>query len=241
MINLSIIIPAFNEEKRIGATLLDYLTFFQDKNTEIIVVLNGCTDNTEKIVFDFQKKFPHILKYFNFLEPIGKGGAVLEGFKVADGKIIGFIDADRSTAAIDCQKLVEQLNNADGIIASRWLKNSIVENRSFFRRLASKCYAILVRLIFRMPLTDTQCGAKFFKKSILQKILPKLRETSMVFDVELLYFYIAKGYKLKEGETVWIDQPGSAALGTPYNFIKRGFQMLNKLLKIKKYVQESNL
>jgi len=241
MNQISIVIPAYNEEKRIGRTLLDYLTYFQDKNAEIIVVLNGCRDNTQKIVAEYENKFQKILKIIDIKEAIGKGGAVYRGFSEAKGDLIGFVDADRATESMEFDKLINNIGSADGIIASRWLKNSLVFNRSFTRRFASKCYAILVKLIFHLPLTDTQCGAKLFKRKPLLAVLPKLKENGMVFDVELLYQLHLHNFKIKEIATVWIDQPGSMALGKQALFIKRGLQMVNQLLKIKKYGQESNL
>lgn len=241
MIRLSIIIPAYNEERRIAKTLQDYLTFFQDKQTEIIVVLNGCRDETKTIVEQYQKKFPQILKYIDIWEAIGKGGAIKEGFKIAQGELIGFVDADCATDAKEYQKLINNIGDNDGIIASRWLADSIVINRSFFRRCASKCFAIVVQLIFNMPFSDTQCGAKVFKRQPLLAILPKLRENGMVFDVELLYRLFLKKYQIKEFASTWVDQPGSVALSNSQLFLAKGFQMLNKLFKIKKYGKKSNL
>src|SRR3989344_5442103 len=98
MVKLSIVIPAYNEEKRIGRTLDNYLNFFSKKirNFEIIVVLNGCKDNTFDIVKRFIKKSNKI-RYLIFKENIGKGGAIVEGFKTARGDLIGFVDADMAT------------------------------------------------------------------------------------------------------------------------------------------------
>ena len=96
MAKLSVVIPAYNEEKRIHRTLDSYAKFFSKKvkDFEIIVVLNNCNDNTLKIVKNFKNKK---IKYLNFKEAIGKGGAILEGFKVAKGDLIGFVDADMAT------------------------------------------------------------------------------------------------------------------------------------------------
>ena len=241
MFTISIVIPAYNEGKRIGATLLDYLTFFQDKNAEIIVVLNGCTDHTQQVVIEYQKKFPETLRMINLKAALGKGGAVYAGFKQAQGKIIGFVDADRATEAVEFQKLISNLGVADGVIASRWLKGSLVINRSFLRKISSKVFVLIVKLIFKMPFSDTQCGAKIFRRDALLKILPELKETGMAFDVELLYQAFLRGYKIKEVATVWKDQPGSPMLGSSGRVLVNGIKMIKKLLKIKKYGQESNL
>ena len=89
---LSIIIPAYNEAQRIGKTLKLYEEYFSQNypnNYEILVVLNGCKDNTLEVVQSFQAKFPSSLKYLDIKEPIGKGGAIAEGFKIAKGDLVG--------------------------------------------------------------------------------------------------------------------------------------------------------
>ena len=91
---LSIIIPAYNEENRIKPTLQAYLDFFKDKDIEIIVIMNGCTDNTLEVVRSLNS--PKI-NYINIPEAIGKGGAIIEGFKIAKGNLISYVDADNST------------------------------------------------------------------------------------------------------------------------------------------------
>src|SRR3989344_4067768 len=97
----SIIIPAYNEEKRIGVTLDDYCSYFSKfpkGEVEIIVVLNGCVDNTLMVVKEYAKKYA-VLRYVDIKEAIRKGGAVIEGFKIAKGDLIGYADADGATRA----------------------------------------------------------------------------------------------------------------------------------------------
>src|SRR3989344_8345313 len=96
--NLTIIIPAYNEERRIGKTLDDYCRFFNKIKLDykLLVLLNGCKDNTLDVVKKYKKKHSKI-EYKNIKEAIGKGGAVIEGFKIANTDLIGFVDADNST------------------------------------------------------------------------------------------------------------------------------------------------
>ena len=108
---LSIIIPAYNEQSRIGRTLSQYLRFYDEiyrDNFELIVVLNGCRDNTLDVVKDFTLKYPQ-LKFVDIKEAIGKGGAVIEGFKLAQGDLIGFTDADNATIAPEFYKLIKNI------------------------------------------------------------------------------------------------------------------------------------
>lgn len=230
---LSIIIPAYNEEKRISEMLLEYGEFFADREVEFIVVLNGCQDNTVGVVREFVDRHPDRVRYLDFPERIGKGGAVLEGFRVAKGDIISFVDADGSTSPEEFQKLLKGLINNDAAIASRWKTGSEVVNRNFLRNLASYGFRAVVKVFFRMPFIDTQCGAKAFKKELISKILPSMKITNMAFDVELLYRSLKAGYKIIEIPTRWIDKSSSALLGSPGSFLINGLKMFYTLIQIR--------
>ncbi len=208
---LSIIIPAYNEEKRIRRTLSVYLPFFLKKfghRFELWVVLNGCKDNTLSVVRSFSRyKQLHIL---NIPEAIGKGGAIIEGFKCAKGQFVGFVDADCSTGPEAFFDLYTARHSADAILASRWIQGAIVSPpQTFFRILSSRVFNLLVRVFFRLPIYDTQCGAKLFSKNALKKILPTLGVTRWAFDVDLLYQLRTHGFKSVEIPTVWSDMHGS--------------------------------
>ena len=213
MKKLTIIIPAHNEEKRIRTTLDRYSNFFNKnyKNKfEILIIPNGCKDNTVKIVREYSKKYKFI-KYKNIIEPLGdKGKAVIMGFKKANSELIGFVDADNSTTAEAFFDLVKTIGDYDGIIASRWIKGSIVEpKQTIKRRIASRVFNLFVRILFGLNLIDTQCGAKLFKKEAIKKVAPKIGITKWAFDIDLLYQLKRAGYKVKEIPTVWKDTPDS--------------------------------
>ncbi|MFH0818646.1 MAG: dolichyl-phosphate beta-glucosyltransferase [Patescibacteria group bacterium] len=243
MIDVSIIIPAYNEEQRISQTLRDYLIYFSSKKAEIIVVLNGCIDNTIDVVKTFQTQYPDLLKYIEISEAVGKGGAVQAGFKQAKGNIIGFVDADESTSPVEYDKLIHALPGNDGVIASRWLKKSIVKERTLLRKITSKLFVSLVKLFFNLPYHDTQCGAKVFTASAINKILPQLEVKNMAFDVELLIACRANDLKIKEVPTFWVDKTSSALLGSKIKLIKSAILMFKTLIKIRKknYGQKSHL
>ena len=141
---LSIIIPAFNEEHRIKPTLEAYLDFFKDKDIEIIVVMNGCTDNTLKIVQSIKDQR---IKYLNLNTP-GKGSAIIQGFKIASGDLISYVDADNSTIPEFLNKLLENMENYDCVMGSRYLKESkIIIKQPITRRILSRGFNILVRTL----------------------------------------------------------------------------------------------
>lgn len=231
---LSIVIPAYNEEKRITETLEKYLCFYCHHSVELIIVLNGCTDNTLGMVEPFIKKYPSRVKFKNIKQAIGKGGAVREGFKMAQSEFIGFLDADGSTCPEEFNKLIEKSKGFDGAIASRWKKGSKIVGASILREVVSIGFIFLVKILFFMPFTDTQCGAKIFKKGVIAQVLPKLKVNNMAFDVELLYFIHRAGFRILEVSSVWVDNSSSSsALGSPVNLFKNGLKMFITLLNIR--------
>jgi len=211
--NFSLVIPAYNEEKRIRKVLETYTKSLEGLNYEIIVVCNGCRDRTEDIVRDFvQKNHLKNLRVLVFKEKLGKGGAVIQGFKVAKGKFMGFVDADLSTSPQEFLKLVRILEKEklDGVIGSRKIKGAkILIPQPFFRRFASKCFNIIVRALFGLPFKDTQCGAKVFNAEAIKSILTELKLKGFEFDVEILWRLKKEGFRVKEVPIVWKHEKGS--------------------------------
>lgn len=215
MESVSIVIPAYNEEERIGRTLKTYFSYFLELKEkklldfEIIVVLNACKDNTLRVVKKFKRKELKILDF----EQGGKGFAVTEGFKDAlkrKSKLIGFVDADGATPPSAFYGLIRNLKNSRGIIANRWHKKStITPKQPLFRQFISRGFNIIVRTLFLIPHEDTQCGAKLFKSELLEKIIPKLGASEWSFDVDLLFYSRREHAKIRSIPTEWHDQKGS--------------------------------
>ena len=217
MLFRSIIIPAYNEEKRIKKTLKAYGDYFEQKKKEkileyeILVVINNTKDKTEEVIKKIQIKNKRI-KYLNFKKG-GKGFAITEGFKDALKKnfdIIGFVDADFATEPEDFYELVKGIKIFDGTIASRWIKGSIVKTKqTILRRILSRGFNLIVRGLFLFPYGDTQCGAKVFRKEAIKSIIHDLRLTEWAFDINLLYLLRKKGFRVKEIPTIWEDKLNS--------------------------------
>src|SRR3989344_4932373 len=227
---LSIVIPAYNEEKRIGQTLKDYASFFNKIKIsyEIIVVLNGCRDNTLGVVKDVSKKNKFI-RYVDIKEAIGKGGAIIEGFNTARGDLIGFVDADGSTSPESFNDLIEKIEYYDGIIASRWIRGAKISYKQpFLKRVGSRGFNFLVRLLFNLRFKDTQCGAKLFKKQVIKEIVGELGITKWAFDINLIYSVKRKGYRIKEIPTEW-----SAAPASHFNLFKAAPEMFLGLIRLR--------
>jgi len=194
MAKISIIIPAYNEEKHIGSFLKELCKCFPSE--EIIVVCNGCTDRTPEIVDEFRRKN---VKSLVFREKIGKGAAIVEGFKVAKGSYIGFVDADGSFGCKEIRNVVKALESTDCAIASKWKGQRFSSvDWPFLRKVAGRFWNILVRFFLHLQLEDTQAGLKFVKRYVLDSIGINFRCKGFEFDVELLTKIRRKGFEIKE-------------------------------------------
>lgn len=205
---ISIVVPVHDGELVIAHTLERYSSYFNQVSAhdfEIIVVPNACSDQTPQITLDCCRSLPGIVAMV-LEDRIGKGGAIREGLKLATGDIVCFVDADGATSPEELFKLIQRLGQADGVIGSRWLPNSIVQRKQpLSRRIASRGFNLLVRLLFRIPYRDTQCGAKVFTRKAVDDILGKLEMNGFAFDVALLYQLRRAGYGVNEVPTVWQD------------------------------------
>jgi glycosyltransferase involved in cell wall biosynthesis len=211
-VKYSIVVPAYNEERRIPLMLDRYAPFFCGNgrsDTELIVVVNGSTDRTEEVVHGYARKYENI-RVLVEPERVGKGVAVIMGIRSIRGEYGGFVDADGATAPEAFQKLIDHRRDADCIIASRYLPESVAEPRQpLSRRLASRAFNLFVRLMFGLRLSDTQCGAKLIKRAALETVLPDLGRTQWAFDVDLLFQLKRHGFEIMEIPTVWRDVAGS--------------------------------
>jgi glycosyltransferase involved in cell wall biosynthesis len=216
--SLFILIPAYNEERRIEPTLRDYAQFFARHYSgpfQLVVILNGCTDDTLGVVQKVAAEFPAI-RTLEFKEPIGKGGALIEGLKLAEhSDLIGYVDADGATPPHAFLDLVKKIGTADCIIGSRWLPGAqIHQSQESRRQIASRGFHKIVQMLFWMNIRDTQCGAKLMKTDAIQKIHNRLSIADLAFDINLLYSLKHAGFKIVEIPTEWTDKAGSkVALG----------------------------
>jgi len=198
---LSIVIPAYNEERRIEKTLTSYVNYFGPKfgkDYEIIVVCDGCKDNTPGIVKDFSGRHP-VVRFTVPPNKLGKGGGVLKGFELAKGDVIGFVDADDAFNIDGVGKLVSLVQEgSDAAIASKWIGRNFFEvTEPFFRKIASRGWNLILHVLFGLTVRDAQAGAKFFKREVV-KGLPPIRCKGFEFDAELLWRITQKGYSIKE-------------------------------------------
>jgi glycosyltransferase involved in cell wall biosynthesis len=211
--SLLLLIPAYNEEARIEPVLREYATFFAQNYTgkfQLVVVLNGCKDNTLGVVQRVAQEFATV-SWLDFPAPIGKGGALIEGLKLAgQADIIGYVDADGATGPAAVWQLLPALEQADCVIGSRWLPGSILRKaQPKFRQVVSRCFHVIVELLFWLHIKDTQCPCKLMKRGVVEAIHAKLRIADLAFDVNLLVAIHQAGYRIREIPVEWADVAGS--------------------------------
>lgn len=209
---LSIIVPAHNEEERITKTLIKYRNYFSEKygdDFEMIVVTDGCKDGTPNIVNEFSQKFQNI-EHLNFVRRLGKGGGVLQGFKVAEGELIGFVDADGGAEPEEFDRLIGVTKFADGAIGSRWLNRLLVKAKEpILREIGSRIFYLIARSLFYSKYKDTQCGMKIFRKQAVKDVMNEIYLTGFTFDLDLLYRMKKKNYEIEEVPISWKHEEGS--------------------------------
>jgi glycosyltransferase involved in cell wall biosynthesis len=211
--SLLLLIPAYNEETRIEPVLREYATFFEKNYTgkfQLVVVLNGCRDNTLGVVQAVAKEFPSV-GWLDFPAPIGKGGALIEGLKLAaaDG-LIGYVDADGATGPAAFLELAHHINEVDCVIGSRWLPASVLlKAQPKFRQFVSRCFHFVIELLFWMHIKDTQCPCKLIRSEAARKIHSALCIADLAFDVNLLVSLKRAGFTIREVPIEWTDVAGS--------------------------------
>ena len=205
--NLSIIIPAYNEEKRIKYTLESLVDRFNG-SCEILIVSES-TDKTDDIVTEFSKNSA-VIKLITSDRRLGKGGAFKKGVKNSQGKIVVLLDSDLPVPISDVEKVVSLLGEVDVAVASREVEGTkILVYPPIARVFAGKAFSRIFNTLFNLNVKDTQCGCKAFKKEVLENVLYTVESNGFEFDAELLFKCKRKGYTIKEVPVTWSYKPDS--------------------------------
>jgi dolichyl-phosphate beta-glucosyltransferase len=231
MATYSIIIPAYNERARLGATLDRVLNFMaaQQWDAEVIVVNDGSRDQTPALVRSYARTYP-ALRLLENPGNRGKGYSVRNGMLNATGEILLFTDADLSAPIEEAPKLFAAIHSgADVAIGSRWLRPELQTHRqSLLRQVYGRIFNLSLRLVLGLKFKDTQCGFKAFTRQAAQEIFPRQRIERWGFDPELLYLGRKLGFKVKEVPVVW-----SHSEGTRISPLRDGIRMFGEVLKIR--------
>lgn len=210
---LSVVIPAFNEEKRIPETLRlmdDYLRH-RGKTFEMIIVDDGSSDRTVEVVRKFISGKDYVKLYENGVNR-GKGYSVKRGVLQARGDYVLFSDADLATPIEELEKLLIWIeSDYDVAIGSRRMKDSnVIVPATFFRRLVGKAgYFFIWFIVLRYDIVDTQCGFKCFKRGAAINTFSRQKLDGGMFDVEIIHIALKRGLRVKEVPVAWRHKAGS--------------------------------
>jgi dolichyl-phosphate beta-glucosyltransferase len=229
----SIVIPAYNESARLGATLEKVLAYVhaQGWDAEVIVVNDGSRDNTAEIVRAYSAKDP-ALRLVENPGNHGKGYSVRNGMLHARGKIVLFSDADLSSPIEEALKLFRALDaGADIAIGSRWLRaETQTQRQPLHRQLFGRIYNLILRVTLGLQFKDTQCGFKAFKQTAVQAIFPLQKIERWGFDPEILFLARKLKFKVQEVSVAW----GHSG-GTRINPLVDGSRMVMEMFRIRWY------
>jgi dolichyl-phosphate beta-glucosyltransferase len=232
-IYLSIVIPAYNEAKRIGKSInliIDYLNQ-QQYISELIVVDDGSIDETESVIKSIQNNNAIPLHFIRYTPNRGKGFAVKTGMLAAKGKFVLFSDADLSTPIEEVERFLKlmQEQQCQIVIGSRGLTESqILQHQPWFREKMGKIYNRFVRYLVFPGIKDTQCGFKLFRSDVIVPLFSKQTIFRFSFDVEILYLAQQLGFKIIEEPVRWTNSPA-----TKVNPITDASRMFVDLLRIR--------
>jgi len=211
-IEVSIVVPAYNEEWRIPSTLIDMIDYFDQRGSsyEIIVVDDGSNDNTVQVVDKF-RKIRSQLKLIRLPRNYGKGFAVRTGMLNAMGSLVLFADADGSTPIKEVERLEAAITaGADLAFGSRAKPSTETNVKSrWYRKLLGRSFSFLVNLLLLPEISDTQCGFKMFKRPVAQYLFAKQECDGFGFDLEILYIAHKSVLKLAEVPVNWVHVAGS--------------------------------
>lgn len=230
---LSIIVPAYKEEKRIPIILEAIAKYEQTKDfkVETIVVADASPDRTAEVAKSYIGKLAN-LRVIEGKENKGKGGAVREGMLAAQGKYIVFADADNSTPIEQVDKLLQYADKYPVVIGSRYCDGGkLAIPQSFVRRAGSRALNIVIQMLAISGIKDTQCGFKLFENKAAQDIFKRQTIFGFSFDVEILAIAKKRGYKIKEAGITWYDNPHSTV-----NPFKDGFRMVGDAWRVRKNI-----
>jgi dolichyl-phosphate beta-glucosyltransferase len=227
----SIIIPAYNEGARLGATLDRVLAYVyaQSWDAEVIVVNDGSRDQTADLVRAYAQNHPE-LRLLENPGNRGKGYSVRNGMLNASGEVLLFSDADLSSPIEEASKLFAAIQlDADIAIGSRWLRPELQTHRqSVLRQFYGRIFNLALRILLGLNFKDTQCGFKAFTRGAARTIFPQQRIERWGFDPELLYLARRAGLKVSEVPVAWAH-----AGGTRISPLRDGLHMFGEVLRIR--------
>jgi len=226
---ISIIIPAYNEEKRIPEALDKILKYLEDRKmkNEIIIVVDKGKDKTLEVIQSYSKKYKNVKCIYNPKKQ-GKGYAIKKGILSSKGNLILFTDADTSTPITELDKFLTKIKDYDIVIGSREHKDSDVRNKLLSRIILGNMGNFLIRRFLGVKkIRDTQCGFKLFKGNVARQLFSLSRINGFGFDFEIIFLAQKKRFKILECPVNWIYCEGTKVTWQSH------FKTLSELFEIK--------
>ncbi|HEX8373366.1 MAG TPA: dolichyl-phosphate beta-glucosyltransferase [Chthoniobacterales bacterium] len=229
--HLSIVIPAFNEEMRLPATLQTLAHFFVGRSAEILIVVEKSTDATLAVAESFAKLHPQFVVLANDVQR-GKGYAVKRGMLAARGELVFFMDADLSVPLPAVEMFVAEFQaqpEVDILVGNRQhAESDIVKDQGWLRRSMGQTFNHLVRLMSRIPLRDTQCGFKAFRREVARDLFSAQTIDGFAFDVEILLLAKRRRYKMADLPVEWHN-----SIASKVHIVHDSLQMLWDIWRLK--------
>jgi len=230
-LTFSIVLPAYNEEARIGASLDKIAEYVRQHSLalEVIVVNDGSTDNTVDIVREYSERYPW-LRMIENPGNRGKGFSVRNGMLHARGDYLLFSDADLSSPIQEADKLIAALQaGGDVAIGSRWVRKELqVVRQPLRRRILGRLFNLALRMVLGLNFKDTQCGFKAFRRSAAELVFTQQQVETWGFDPELLYLAKKAGLRIVEVPVYWAHSEG-----TRLHPLRDGMRMFAQLFQIR--------
>ena len=246
--SLSIVLPAFNEEARLGPALDELFGYLRSvpqgalpARVDVLVVDDGSTDGTAALV-RARAEYRGDMVAASAVTPTaddpelrllsvphaGKGSAVRAGMLAAQGDLVVFADADMATPPDQLPRLVDALATADLALGSRIQPDGsdMRASQPRFRRFVGRLFRLAARIWVTGPIDDTQCGFKGFRREAARDLFSRLRITSIVFDVDLIFLARRRGYRMAVVPVVWADRRGSRMHARPGLALRVGWDLL---------------
>ncbi|MFC1974367.1 dolichyl-phosphate beta-glucosyltransferase [Chloroflexota bacterium] len=229
MSSVDVVIPVYNEEHSLPvciATLSEFLAEHLTNRCRIVIADNGSVDGTLGVARALSEQYANVSCVH--IEQRGRGRALRKTWLESDSDIVSYMDVDLSTKLDVFPELIRFLDEGyDVAIGSRLMRGSKT-TRSFKRELTSRGYNLLIKALFFSSFSDAQCGFKAVKYSVVQEIIPLIRDQAWFFDTELLLLALKKGYRIKEVPVEWVEDPD-----TRVRVLKTAWEDIKGLLRVR--------
>lgn len=229
MTTVAVVIPVYNEEKALFDSITKLHEFLSQNlkhQWHIVIADNASTDKTWEVAQSLAQKYSEVIPFH--IDEKGRGRALRKVWLESTADIVSYMDVDLSTGLEAFPKLVQAIIDGSDIAIGSRLKRGAKTTRGPKREFTSRCYNLLIRVMFLTTLSDAQCGFKAISKDCAQKIVPFIQNNEWFFDTELLLLSIKNGYKIEEIPVTWIDDPG-----TTVHIRKTAIEDLKGLMRIR--------